>query len=85
MPASDVCSPASSTTEGCIFCSPPPSHPSFPLALQSYTSSPLDPQARLFYNPAFNDEAIPRMSDSKSVMRCVCSRFYWYVMARVQG
>lgn len=37
--------------------------------LQSYTSSPLDPNARLFYNPAYNDEAIPRMSDSKSVLR----------------
>lgn len=36
---------------------------------QSYTSSPADPQARLFYNPAFNDDTITRMSDSKSVIR----------------
>lgn len=39
--------------------------------LQSYTSSPLDPQARLFYNPAYNDDTITRMSDSKSIIRWV--------------
>ncbi|KAL4459030.1 hypothetical protein ABPG75_013895 [Micractinium tetrahymenae] len=34
--------------------------------MQSYTSSPMDPQARLFYNPAYNTE--PGMSESKSLI-----------------
>lgn len=42
--------------------SAPPSLP-----LQSYTSSPIDPQARLFYNPAFNSG--PAMSESGTVVR----------------
>lgn len=41
-----------------------------PAPLQSYTSSPVDPNARLFYNPAYNDDTLTRMSDSKSIIRC---------------
>lgn len=39
-------------------------------APQSYTSSPVDPQARLFYNPAFNSDDVSRMSESRSIIRC---------------
>lgn len=33
-----------------------PAHPCCRVLQGSYTVSPLDPKARLFYNPAFNDE-----------------------------
>lgn len=46
---------------GWVLASAPPAPP------QSYTSSPVDPQARLFYNPAYNTE--PGMSQSKSLIR----------------
>lgn len=51
----------------------PPVPPSLPhsFAVQSFTASPLDPQARLFNNPAYNAQDVARMSESKSVMRWV--------------
>lgn len=36
--------------------------------MQSYTSSPRDPQARLFFNPTFNAADLPAMSACSSVV-----------------
>lgn len=48
--------------------------PPLPLAGVMMQNSPLDPHARLFYNPAFSAEGLPgRMSESKSMTRWVAS------------
>lgn len=42
--------------------------------MRSYTISPLDPKAKLFYNPTFNNDELLRSSLDASALRWVRGR-----------